>query len=78
MAYRLEVFYADYFLPTLKNLSEQQSKRRGSESKGYYWWFVNGNMGDDDPRGPYKTYKAAQIEGMKEEPKKFRDLWPNE
>ena len=63
----LEVFYVDYAMPTVDHLSEQQKKLRGSEAIGWYWWFVNEyGTGDDDPRGPYKTYTSAHKGGQKE------------
>ena len=56
----VEVFYADYFLPTVDNLSEEQQRKPGSESIGWYWWACfPGCLPDGDATGPFKTEAEA-------------------
>ena len=56
----VEVFYVDYFLETVNNLSDKQQRRPGSESIGWYWWSCfPGCLPDDDAIGPFKTEQDA-------------------
>lgn len=56
----VEVFYVDYGLETIHNLSEQMLALPGSETIGWYWWACfPGCLPDGEPMGPFDSEAEA-------------------